>query len=537
MMKEEILLKDSENVETKPNKLKIALSILASTLIVATITTLLVGHFKYDWFKSDEYKIDAHINRSIFQANYFSEKKTINSKFSYDDFSEEKVYVVDNDFVVYLTDKKGDLNTATLVLLGATVSVDNEIHELPHLNMFDEEQIKALESNPDGSKYPMAVFKFTDDGEIKEINLPNNMDDYNAETIVGLINKVTPKLSRSKKEDMSNGLEITTKKVNNKRIIVQTEAPKEITDFRGSRYTKVLKTEIENDEVTSVQSDDNLHMESKPEDDEIQYGPQDFYYNVKSEISKMDVKYNEKENAELAKKLVEKFTLIESEVLRENLKQKAEKETEIELPEEEAKEIRGLASLPSISASKTFNLASFNVLGQKVSVKYEVGIKSGRAFNKIVVSSKLGGFEFGLTSISGEINWSKSYSQTIFYFIVPPPFSFIQLRCYVKGSIAVGFGIKAALGQGSKLWAKISGSLGLGAEVSVGLGRIASLSAFAEGTIVDASAQVTLINGSVSKDSGFRITIGRLKVGIKGKLLWWKKTLWSKTIYNGYTFK
>ena len=194
----------------------------------------------------------------------------------------------------------------------------------------------------------------------------------------------------------------------------------------------------------------------------------------------MDVKYNEKENAELAKKLVEKFTLIESEVLRENLKQKAEKETEIELPEEEAKEIRGLASLPSISASKTFNLASFNVLGQKVSVRYEVGIKSGRAFNKIVVSSKLGGFEFGLTSISGEINWSKSYSQTIFYFIVPPPFSFIQLRCYVKGSIAVGFGIKAALGQGSKLWAKISGSLGLGAEVSVGLGRIASLSAFAE---------------------------------------------------------
>ena len=228
MMKEEILLKDSENVETKPNKLKIALSILASTLIVATITTLLVGHFKYDWFKSDEYKIDAHINRSIFQANYFSEKKT------------------------YLTDKKGDLNTATLVLLGATVSVDNEIHELPHLNMFDEEQIKALESNPDGAKYPMAVFKFTDDGEIKEINLPNNMDDYNAETIVGLINKVTPKLSRSKKEDMSNGLEITTKKVNNKRIIVQTEAPKEIKDFRGSRYTKVLKTEIENDEVTSV---------------------------------------------------------------------------------------------------------------------------------------------------------------------------------------------------------------------------------------------------------------------------------------------
>ena len=75
MKKEEILLNDSEIVETKPNKVKLALSILAATLIVATVTTLLVGHFKFDWFKSDEYKIDAHIKRSVYQANYFSEKR------------------------------------------------------------------------------------------------------------------------------------------------------------------------------------------------------------------------------------------------------------------------------------------------------------------------------------------------------------------------------------------------------------------------------------------------------------------------------
>ena len=56
MKKEEILLNEPEIVETKPNKVKIALSILASTLVVATISTLLVGHFKFDWFKSDEYK-------------------------------------------------------------------------------------------------------------------------------------------------------------------------------------------------------------------------------------------------------------------------------------------------------------------------------------------------------------------------------------------------------------------------------------------------------------------------------------------------
>jgi hypothetical protein len=161
-------LNEPEYVETKPNKVKIVLAILASTLVVATMTTLIIGHFKFDWFKSDEYKIDAHINRSVYQANYFSEKKTINARFSFDEHSEEKQYIVDNDFVVFLTEKKGNLNSATLVLLSSTASIDDEVHELPHLNMFDEEKVKDLDTNPDGSEYPIAKFKFTDDGKKKK---------------------------------------------------------------------------------------------------------------------------------------------------------------------------------------------------------------------------------------------------------------------------------------------------------------------------------------------------------------------------------
>ena len=66
MQKDEILLNEPEIVETKPNKLKIVLSIIASTLVIVTITTLLIGHLKFDWFKSDEYKIDAKIQRNIY---------------------------------------------------------------------------------------------------------------------------------------------------------------------------------------------------------------------------------------------------------------------------------------------------------------------------------------------------------------------------------------------------------------------------------------------------------------------------------------
>ena len=144
----------------------------------------------------------------------------------------------------------------------------------------------------------MAVFKFTDDGDIKEINLPSNMDEYNAQSLVEVIKKVFPKLIRNKKEDISNGLEITSKKVNNKRTIIQSEAPKQFEDFKGSRYNRYVKTEIENDQITNIESNDNLHMESKPEPEPegktIIFGPKDFSYDIKSQITSNEVKYNEK---------------------------------------------------------------------------------------------------------------------------------------------------------------------------------------------------------------------------------------------------
>ena len=529
MKKEEILLNDSEIVETKSNKVKIVLSILASTLIVASIATLLVGHFQFGWFKSNEFKIDANINRNIYQANYFSERKTINTKITFDEHSEAKEYVVDNDFVVFFTGK----NTAALVLLGATANVDDQIHELAHFNMFDEEVVKDLENNPDGAKYPMALFEFTDDGKIKEIKLPNNMDEYNAETIIGLINKVIPKLSRDKTEDMSNGLEITSKRVNNKRILVLSEAPKQFKEFKGSKYTKVVKTEIENEQITNVESNDNLFMESNPEGDEIMYGPKDLTYNVKSEITSMQVNYDEKENVNLVNKIAEKFTFIKSEALLENIKKSKEEKEEnnAEVEEELPKQGRNLFS---ISASRTFNIASFNVLGQTVSVKYEVGISGNRAYNKIVISSGIGSFAFGNTGCSGEVSWSKSYTQTIFRFVVPP-FPAVQVGCFVKGSIYIGFGFSSGSGQSAKYWAKASGSLALGAEISAGFGSIASLSAYAQGTVISASGQVTLQNRSVSGGSGFSISVGRLEVGIKGTLVGIHKTLWSTTLYGGKT--
>ena len=143
--KEEILMNENEEIiETKPsNKVKYAVAIVSTTLVLAAVTTLLIGHFKFDWFKSDNYKLDANISRTVYQANYFHEKKTVSTKFSFaNGITHQKEYFLDTNFVVFLTDReelenKEFLNTAALILLDSKMTHEDGEKDLPHLDIFD----------------------------------------------------------------------------------------------------------------------------------------------------------------------------------------------------------------------------------------------------------------------------------------------------------------------------------------------------------------------------------------------------------------
>ena len=80
--------------------------------------------------------------------------------------------------------KETNKNIAVLAILNSQVSEDGKIKDLPHINLLDEKEIKEVISNPVGSKYPLAVFSFDDQGKILEIKLPNNMDEYHAEQLL-----------------------------------------------------------------------------------------------------------------------------------------------------------------------------------------------------------------------------------------------------------------------------------------------------------------------------------------------------------------
>ena len=169
---------------------------------------------------------------------------------------------------------------------------------------------------------------------MEEIKLPNNMNKYNSELILDLIEKVIPKLSRSRKEDMSNGLNIRTRKSENKRTIVQSETPKQFEAFKGSRYSRIVKTEIKDDQIKRIKSEGNVYLKSQPEEGQIVFGPKDFSFHTKSEIVSNEL-HEEKENVELVKKLVSKFTFVNPKDLVQSKKE--------EIIEEETKPLRNLA--------------------------------------------------------------------------------------------------------------------------------------------------------------------------------------------------
>jgi len=91
-----------------------------------------------------------------------------------------------------------------------------------------------------------------------------------------------------------------------------------------------------------------------------------------------------------------------------------EKETETKEEKEETKQTRNLFFF---SAYKVFPLVTFDIVGKKVSVRYEVGLSNFKAVNKLVISSPLGNFDFGMSNGSENEKGSKRYivSQYLYF--------------------------------------------------------------------------------------------------------------------------
>jgi hypothetical protein len=528
-----VSLNESEILpKEKPGKLKYTIAIISTLVLLAAATTLLIGYFKFNWFQSEIYKVDVNVVRNLNQANYFTETKKITTKVALtEEGYEEQEYLIDTNFMVFLNErkqlKKDDyINTASIVLLKSKLTSTEGNQDLPSFDLFNEETRKEFEANPDGSKYPMALFSFYENGTIIEVRLPDTMDKFNAETIMDLIEKVIPKLSRNKTEDNENGLDIKTRKDKKKKTLIEEEKPKQYYSFKGSKYSRTFIRDFEDDQITNIKSNSNIHLQTTPEDEEEKpFGAKDFYFNTESNIVSTEIKEGQKESADLLSELSKKFSLVNADTLLEKLN---EPEQEEEIPEEETNpELRNLGY--SITADQTFKIGTYNVLGQTVTVKYHVAVTNGRPKNEIIIVSKLGTTTIGNTGVTLSGSWSKSIPIFKFAF---PAFPLISISAKATGSISWKVSVTSGSGSGVKLAASLNGKISLGAEIKAGVDIIVSYSAGVEGIIVNASGSAAIQNRKVTKN--FSISGRKIYVYLKKSVFGKKKTVAEKTLYNGW---
>lgn len=546
MSKEEVLNNDYvENEVIQPKntkKIKIAIALVASLTIIAS-AILLVGYFKFNWFKNEIYNIDAKISRNAFQANYFSETKTINTRIGFTSGitqdNEQKIYT---NFMVMQKDRKelknnDFLNTATLVILDTKLENKNELKEINSFNIYNEENIKEFESNPDGAKYPMAVFSFYENGTIADILLPNNMDNYNAQTIIELIESVVPKLTRNRTEDISNGLEINTLKRNKKKVFVESISPREIPDFKGSRFVKSIEREIDNEQLTKIKTQANLELKTELEENENSFGLKDFKYETKSEIVSTGLK-EEKGTAELINKFIEHYTLIKSQDLLEYLAKNKKDQIigRYEITEEQIKSdnnLRNLISFDNFNGDATILVTTFNVLNCDIKIQIRYGAKNGEAFGEIIFTANQGKVSFGSNGITASTTiktWKGEVPVFTFDF---PPMPIIGLSLIAGGSVKIQGSISS---EKEQLELSITGSLYAKVEIKAGWDKVASVAAGAKGTIISSSIKGAInLSGDLSTSGS--LSAGDITIYVNGKTLGLEVFSYEWKVFDGWSKK
>ena len=544
-------------IKSKKKKYLIIAGIILGILIILTTIFLLVAHYEFGLFGSEIYKV-AEVKRELDSVEYFTETKTIKTKLAYTSGElEELENKVQTDFAVMLTNKNDSLNTANIVLLKSKTRMKDKEASLNSFDIFDETVVKEFEENPDGSKYPIAEFHFFDNGTIYDINLPEEMTKEEAQNMVDLINNVIPKLTRNKTEDENNGIKIRKTKSRKKQSLTEYENPKEFIDkytnttFKGSKITKEVEREIENETISEINTNTNLYLETQEEKDNKNYfdfGFKNFYYNSSSKIILRQIQKEQKDIINLVKRLTSKLTLMESELLiqakiskeieeqQKNLNQsQSQNETVLDtttinenITEEKNLRIRNLDSGDNRESFFGFHwdVIKTNILGKDTSVGYYVELSGGKITNGLFL--KFGWSTYKVGNLYGLTKNKKKGSERQ----DDIPLAKIPLGCLpVKLSIKVGssldFGVYFGL---DTIKVELSGSLFMKAAVEFGIDYVATIEAGIRGDFINVSFSTSFkrkLDWTYYKDKiSLKATTGNVKAYATAKV-------WIWTVFSG----
>ena len=228
-------IKESINIENEKNhsKKKIIVIVIVSFIVLTliTLTVLIIGHLCFSWFKNKEPLIIEKNREENFVSRYSEVKKSINY-YNYEGVDEgQKIenHLLNTEFIVGLNkkerlDKIYDFNNIDylyefyILILNITHSNETDSIYLGGLNIYDEtksledlleinnEFLKKYlgESNNEQINIPFAKFYVYENGTLDKIYFPEGINDYYKTLIIDLIEKTTPKLSKSLYKDESN---------------------------------------------------------------------------------------------------------------------------------------------------------------------------------------------------------------------------------------------------------------------------------------------------------------------------------------------
>ena len=225
--------KNEENIAQKSKKKKIIIiSLVILGLLVIGGIVLLVGHFAFGWFKKKK-EIVVEPKREENYISRYLETKNATNYYIVDDMNvtqkiKNNTNTILTDFIVCINkknriDKRYDLNEidylyeAFLLIINCTALNETDVTYLGGLNIYDDsktiddllEKNKNLFSNNGQhsdnkslinntqNNIPFCKFYFCENGTLDNIYFPLNISEFYISIIEDLIEKVTPKLSKS----------------------------------------------------------------------------------------------------------------------------------------------------------------------------------------------------------------------------------------------------------------------------------------------------------------------------------------------------
>jgi hypothetical protein len=292
---------------------------------IILIIAILFGYFKFQ-------KAQDNIILSPFHQNQvlsFNEIKNISIELLSKNRKEIINQTITTDFLVTINLKKklnyfGVINylyNATLIIVNK--SYDEKINQGLYLD--EENKIKQIMTHPEDYSQSICKFSFYENGSLAEIYLTNDMDFYNATSMVDLIENIIPKISRKIYNEFNgDNIKYIYEDKKDIKILSEIQEKKDLEEkyskitFKGSQFNKNIKRRYKKNKIENIAYESEIKLFSRNEKEKDLFD--DIGLNsikVNSDINIISNK-NDKYLIKAINSMLRKINFVESQKLNKN---------------------------------------------------------------------------------------------------------------------------------------------------------------------------------------------------------------------------